>query len=301
MAECSECGEKTMSFTCRYCGEKFCSEHRLPEKHDCDGLESGKKEEYSSSSSSEDEGDEKWFDEKFSNKKETQKEFVKPSMFNEAKRVLKNNITLTIIGLTVLSYALQFIVPGYFESLVLTSDLNSLISSPWTLLSVMLLHGNGVHLAANMITFYFFGTAVEKAVGGRQMLKMYIISGLVASLGVVSYQNLMQIIHTSAQFGNIVGASGAVVAMVGITAMLYPTAEVLLYFIIPMKIRTAVYLFAAMETVNLLFKTAGITLPVIGMFASSAHLAGLGVGLYYGKKLQNKYSQRTSLFSPTGV
>jgi len=104
MAECSKCGEKSMSFTCRYCGEKFCSKHRLPEKHDCEGLESGKKEEYSNSSSSKQSSEgQKWFDDKFKDKKgkRQEKEYQKPNMFNETKRILKNNISLAIIAVTV--------------------------------------------------------------------------------------------------------------------------------------------------------------------------------------------------------
>lgn len=28
-----------MPFECNYCGAKFCSDHRMPEAHDCDGVE----------------------------------------------------------------------------------------------------------------------------------------------------------------------------------------------------------------------------------------------------------------------
>ena len=36
---CSHCGTSTlMGFTCSYCDDYFCSEHRLPEKHGCSGL-----------------------------------------------------------------------------------------------------------------------------------------------------------------------------------------------------------------------------------------------------------------------
>lgn len=39
MKECSVCGESlTHPYTCNYCGEKHCSDHRLPEKHDCPEL-----------------------------------------------------------------------------------------------------------------------------------------------------------------------------------------------------------------------------------------------------------------------
>jgi membrane associated rhomboid family serine protease len=74
--------------------------------------------------------------------------------------------------------------------------------------------------------------------------------------------------------------------------MLYPDSEVLLYFVIPMKIQTAVKFFGALETVNLLAKMAGTTLPVIGGFASSAHLAGLAAGIFIGKKLRDRYGGR---------
>jgi len=39
MARCSVCGKEIlMPFRCSYCGDYFCAEHRLPEKHDCPGL-----------------------------------------------------------------------------------------------------------------------------------------------------------------------------------------------------------------------------------------------------------------------
>lgn len=36
---CDYCGNKElMGFTCSYCNNYFCAEHRLPEKHDCIGI-----------------------------------------------------------------------------------------------------------------------------------------------------------------------------------------------------------------------------------------------------------------------
>jgi membrane associated rhomboid family serine protease len=173
------------------------------------------------------------------------------------------------------------------------------------LFTIMLVHANLFHLLANMITFYFFGTAVEKAVGGLKLLKIYLVAGLTASIVYIVFRNILYQIHGAlpgyVTLAPAVGASGAVIAMFSIVAMLYPEAEVLLYFIIPMKIRTAFNFFVGLETLNLLAIAAGIRLPVIGGFASSAHLAGLAVGLYYGKKLQKKYQQRTSVFNPMGV
>lgn len=43
MVKCDKCGrEVTMPFRCNYCGNYFCSEHRLPEFHECTGLYRGR-------------------------------------------------------------------------------------------------------------------------------------------------------------------------------------------------------------------------------------------------------------------
>ena len=329
MAECSKCGKQSMSFTCRYCGEKFCAEHRLPENHDCSGLESGKKEEHSSSSSE----SRKWFDEKFQDKKtdtkQRQKEFQKPGFLNESKRIFKSNIALVIILLTGLTFMLHEASPALKAFLELSPALSqaaveatntaasqiqpgignildkTLLESPWGIFTIMLVHANLFHLLANMITFYFFGTAAEKALGGMKMLKIYLIAGLSASIGYIAFRNLLYIMYGAASGASLslspaVGASGAVFAMVGLIAMLYPEAEVLLYFIIPMKIRTAVYAAAGLEIFSLATKIFALNVPVLSNLAASAHLAGLAVGLYYGKKLQDRYGRRTSVFNPMG-
>ncbi len=41
--KCAVCGrDELLPFTCVYCGEHFCAEHRLPEKHNCLGLHAAK-------------------------------------------------------------------------------------------------------------------------------------------------------------------------------------------------------------------------------------------------------------------
>jgi len=40
---CAVCGrDELLPFTCVYCGEHFCAEHRLPEKHSCLGIQAAK-------------------------------------------------------------------------------------------------------------------------------------------------------------------------------------------------------------------------------------------------------------------
>jgi hypothetical protein len=41
MGECAYCGSEPEGFpyTCNECGERHCGTHRLPERHDCEGLD----------------------------------------------------------------------------------------------------------------------------------------------------------------------------------------------------------------------------------------------------------------------
>jgi membrane associated rhomboid family serine protease len=306
MSECSECGKQTMSFTCRYCGKKFCAEHRLPENHNCEGLEGETPEEH-----------EEWFEEKFSEERTSSSSVEsknsvgqsagytrrKKGFVRDVLKSLKSNYTLAIIGVTVFTFLLQLAVPEelFFDQLVLNPEISELVMRPWSVLTVMLLHAAPFHIFANMITFYFFATPLEKLVGGKKMLKIYLISGLGASIGYIIFYNILILIHGTPQTAGLaVGASGGVVAIVGVIAKLYPDAEVLLYFIVPMKIKTLVYLFGAVETANLIAKLAGVSIPILGVSASSAHLSGLIIGLYYGEKLADRYRKKTAVFNPLG-
>jgi len=291
-----------MSFKCRYCGEKFCSEHRLPENHDCEGLNGEPVEQ-------------EWFEEKFSEKKEKEPRTSlnnsnrtapyrthRKSLSKDILNSLKSNYTLMIILLTSFSMILQFQFSGYFDALVLDPSISELLERPWSLFTVALLHAGAIHLFVNMITFYFFGTPLERLIGGKKLLKFYLLAAFASSVGYTLFYHFLIFLHGEPiTAGLAVGASGAVVAVVGAIARLYPDAEVLLYFIIPMKLKTAVYAFGGLETFNLLAKVAGIQLPVIGMFASSAHLTGLIIGLWYGKKLRDKYGKSRGIFDPLSV
>jgi membrane associated rhomboid family serine protease len=323
MAECSECGKQTMSFTCHYCGKKFCSEHRLPEAHDCEGLESGKKDEYMPGKKEEDEKQEKksgetgsesqrWFREKDLKSETRQRRSRTPRILSDIKNTFKNSFTLSIILFTSLIFLFQNTVPDLSRLLMLYPAITqqasaaagyaqTLTSQPWGLLTVVLVHGSFLHLIANMVTFYFFGTTLEKNIGSRKLLEFYIGTGILASIGYVLFSNLLYVLYGAELASGVgtlspaVGASGAVVAAVGAIAVLYPDAEVLLYFIIPMKIRTAVEVFGFIEVVNIATKLAGTTLPVIGGFASSAHLVGLIAGVWFGRKIRQNYGRRTRL------
>ena len=50
----------------------------------------------------------------------------------------------------------------------------TLLTQPWGIATVMLAHVVLLHLFANMATFYFFLSALEKAIGSKNLLKFYV-------------------------------------------------------------------------------------------------------------------------------
>jgi membrane associated rhomboid family serine protease len=99
--------------------------------------------------------------------------------------------------------------------------------APWwiTLFTSMFLHGSLLHLGGNMLFLWIFGNNIEDSMGRVRFIVFYLLGGL-AALG-------LQIVTDPDSAIPTVGASGAIAAVLGGYALLYPRARVItLIFII---------------------------------------------------------------------
>jgi membrane associated rhomboid family serine protease len=133
---------------------------------------------------------------------------------------------------------------------------------PWQLVTSAFLHGNVAHLLLNMLALRIFGRDVERALGARHYLVLYVAA--VLSAGCV------QVAVTSMASGRpfpTVGASGGVFGVLLAFAVLYPRRLVVLLFPpIPMPAWFFVTAYGLIELVN----------GVLGTVAGVAHFAHLG-------------------------
>ncbi len=100
MTICSYCGDQeVMPFTCKFCGERFCADHRLPENHECIGLQKFKE--------TRGREPEKWIYEPFQEKykKEAGRKAPKPMV----ERILDALKTRTILYLILAAIAIVLI------------------------------------------------------------------------------------------------------------------------------------------------------------------------------------------------
>ena len=94
-----------------------------------------------------------------------------------------------------------------------------------TILTSMFMHGSLLHLGGNMLFLWIFGNNIEDSMGRLTFVAFYLLGGL-AALGLHVVADPSSTIPT-------VGASGAIAAVLGAYARLYPRARVVtLVFII---------------------------------------------------------------------
>lgn len=181
--------------------------------------------------------------------------------------------SMAIIALCTLSFFLE-VVPGigYIYIDAFQFDPNYLVTRPWTLVTYIFLHTGLLHLLFNMLVLYFFGTALEKRVGNRQLLAIFFTAGILSAIG---YTFLSRPIFNISPVP-MVGASGAIYGVFAALTMLEPDIRVYVYFV-PMKLKYALVLFALLDF---------LMVNSSDMIAHTAHLSGLFVGLYMGLRIK---------------
>ena len=99
--------------------------------------------------------------------------------------------------------------------------------APWwiTLFTSMFMHGSLLHLGGNMLFLWIFGNNIEDSMSRWRFVAFYLLGGLAALA--------LQIVTDPNSEVPTVGASGAIAAVLGGYALLYPRARVItLIFII---------------------------------------------------------------------
>jgi rhomboid family protein len=147
-------------------------------------------------------------------------------------------VTWGLIALNIVVFLAEF--TGNFEVIVTHFGLTpiSLFSNltwpgqlppPLTLVSYMFLHNDIVHLGGNMLFLWVFGDDVEEALGRWRFFAFYLSCGVIAAVAFVLSDPQSSV--------PLIGASGAIAAIVIAYVMLRPCAKVtVLFAIIPLRL-----------------------------------------------------------------
>ena len=139
------------------------------------------------------------------------------------------------------------------------------------LVSALFLHADWAHLIGNLVFLLIFGLPAERTMGPWRLLALFLLGGAVA--------NLAAVIAIGTPDRMIIGASGAVSALMGAYVALFPGAR--LGVVVPLGLFLqfvkvpAALLMGVWALLQLVFTFIG---PAFGAVAWSAHLAGFAFG-----------------------
>lgn len=143
------------------------------------------------------------------------------------------------------------------------------------LVTSMFVHLNFGHLFGNMLVLVLFGLPFEERIGARRFLVVYLLGGLVGALA--------QVAATWGQPILLMGASGAIFAIIGAFAVSYPNTIVpvpitalIITFFVRMKVWIGAILMGAIQLLLMAF-FAGLDGT-----AYFAHLGGVAGGMVLG-------------------
>jgi membrane associated rhomboid family serine protease len=168
--------------------------------------------------------------------------------------------------------------PEYREAVQAGVPIENLSQPPafLTIFSSMFMHGGWLHIAFNMLFLWVFGNNVEDSMGRPRFVGFYLLGGVAAALAQVAISPDSTV--------PLVGASGAIAAVLGGYALLYPRARVLtiffLFFIFFLEI-PAMVLLGLWIFLQFLPAVGQLATPEVGGggVAYWAHIGGFLFGL----------------------
>jgi membrane associated rhomboid family serine protease len=216
-----------------------------------------------------------------------------PSWFSSVTPVCK-----TIIAINVVAFLLQQVTDPEIVSRYFYASPEEIFRHfrVWQLLTATFLHWNFLHILMNMWLLWIVGREMESLYGNRDFLAFY--------LGAAVLSTMVWVLITAASSHdprtNMLGASGAVLAVMTLFTLYYPKHEFLLIIVpVPMWLLLAIYLFFPL----LPFLGRG---PDSSPIAIESHLAGAAFAFVF-KQFDLRWSRlitgrvfkpRLRIFSP---
>lgn len=193
---------------------------------------------------------------------------MKNTLLNRKFRYSYSNVALKLIVANAVVFLLTMMVPRLYGYVAMVPSYILYRYWYWQFFTYMFVHANFTHILFNMLGLFMFGSQVERRIGSKEFLLFYLLTGTLS--GIFSYFSY----YLAGTNVVLVGASGAIYAVLFAFAVLYPSARIFVFGILPVKAPVLVIAYTAIEIFNQVFSTrSGI--------AHLTHLAGFGFALLY--------------------
>lgn len=153
------------------------------------------------------------------------------------------------------------------------------------LLSALFLHADWAHLLGNLVFLLIFGLPAERVMGPWRFLLLFLLGGVVA--------NFLAVLAIGTPEQVVIGASGAVSAVIGAYLALFPRAR--LGVVLPLGLflefvrAPASLLIGIWALLQVVFAYVG---PAFGAVAWVAHIAGFAFGVAFALAARSGIARR---------
>lgn len=149
----------------------------------------------------------------------------------------------------------------------------------WRFLTYAFLHVNLWHFVFNMLALWMFGDDVALEIGFRRFWILYLFCAVFAGVFSIPFY----LFGAMSPMAYIIGASGALMGIFIAYAKLFPNRMILLFFLFPMRIKHAIWVFVALDV---FFANSGDTI------AHFTHLGGILSGFICMYLFENRVWDR---------
>jgi len=143
-----------------------------------------------------------------------------------------------------------------------------------TLVSALFIHTSWLHLLGNMVYLWVFGVPLERRLGSFGMALVFVLGGALSNLFVT-----MRLPDLAAP---IVGASGAISAVLGAYLGMFPSRRIGMLLPLGLYLQfaqvPALLVIGSWFTLQLVYTVLG---PITGVVAWWTHMAGFALGLIF--------------------
>jgi membrane associated rhomboid family serine protease len=145
----------------------------------------------------------------------------------------------------------------------------------WRLVTYAFCHDRSsvFHILFNMLLLFWFGETLERMYGTREFILFYLVAALASALAFLGLEMVLGGMHP------MLGASGAVMAVVALYATHFPRNEIYIWGIVRVQIRFLVLFYLIFDLYPVLLVLGGG--QSYDNVAHAAHLGGLAFGFAY--------------------
>ncbi|WP_129716071.1 rhomboid family intramembrane serine protease [Pedobacter sp. SYP-B3415] len=147
----------------------------------------------------------------------------------------------------------------------------------YTLVTSMFIHAGFFHILFNMLWLYWMGRIFLDFLNNRQFHFVYWAGGIAGGIFFLLAFNFIPFFAANTELAMLMGASGAVMAIVIATATLVPDYSIVLLFFGSVKLKYLAIAYIVLDLIGIASTNAG---------GSIAHLGGALLGFFYIKSLQ---------------